>query len=489
MMTHIIGIETFKQGMHNYLNAFKYSNANQNDLWYHLQAASNETNGSKVDVKRVMDSWTVQEGYPLIKITRDYESNEIRFSQQRFLLNSNDSAALIRTQYEVPISYTTKAESNWEPTTRLWLHKNANQSESFALEKVPVPKDDWIIANLQETGYYRVTYDERNWQMLIDQLLTDHTKIHRINRAQILDDLFHLAENGVVQYSLALRALEYFKNEKDPLPWVSIGQLTYLINRMLRRTEVYGAWQSFLRRLIKPAYERYNLTKLDGDDLQTSQMQKSIVNIACAYNLEECVQGSRDLFNRFMTNVKQNSSENPIPPNVRPAVYCTAIYQGGEQEWDFVFQLYKKEQNANERNAMLSALTCSRVPWILVRYLKWTFEENRGIKNQDAVFVFKGIATQNYGKDIAFNFLRQNWLKIYKTHGKQMSFAHIVKSLDSINSNFELELVKSFYRQIGNNIGASKRAFLQTIEQIEYNILWMSKYEHEISSFLAEHQE
>ena len=69
---------------------------------------------------------------------------------------------------------------------------------------------------------------------------------------------------------------------------------------------------------------------------------------------------------------------------------------------------------------MLSALTCSRVPWILVRYLKWTFEENKGIKNQDAVFVFKGIATQNYGKDIAFNFLRQNWLKIYNTHGKQV---------------------------------------------------------------------
>ena len=123
-------------------------------------------------------------------------------------------------------------------------------------------------------------------------------------------------------------------------------------------------------------------------------MQKSIVNIACAYNLDSCVKGSIELFGRFMTNVKQNNGTNPIPPNVRPSVYCTSIYHGGEQEWNFVFELYKKEQNANERNSMLSALTCSRVPWILVRYLKWTFEENKGIKNQDAVFVFKGIATQ-----------------------------------------------------------------------------------------------
>ena len=69
-----------------------------------------------------------------------------------------------------------------------------------------------------------------------------------------------------------------------------------------------------------------------------------------------------------------------------------------------------------------------------------------------------------------------------------MSFAHIVKSLDSINSVFELELVKSFYRQIGNKVGASKRAFLQTIEQIEYNIMWMDKYETEISNFLADYE-
>ena len=68
----------------------------------------------------------------------------------------------------------------------------------------------------------------------------------------------------------------------------------------------------------------------------------------------------------------------------------TAIYHGSELEWDSLFKLYLKEQNANEKNAMLSALTCSRIPWILVRYLKWMFNEGSGIKTQDAVFVFKG---------------------------------------------------------------------------------------------------
>ena len=37
---------------------------------------------------------------------------------------------------------------------------------------------------LQETGFYRVNYDRRNWEMIIEQLKRDHTKIHVINRAQ-----------------------------------------------------------------------------------------------------------------------------------------------------------------------------------------------------------------------------------------------------------------------------------------------------------------
>lgn len=383
MLTYIIGIETFKDGLHNFLNAFSYSNANQTALWKYLQAATDKQNLiEKVNIEEIMNSWTMMEGYPLITITRDYETNKVRFSQSRFLLNSNESdrELLMQTQYEVPLTYTYKSEQNWYPEIKTWLHKQDNKSESFVIKELPnMRKDDWLIANLRQIGYYRVTYDERNWDLLVNQLLTDHTKIDRISRAQLLDDLFHLAENGFVKYKLALKALTYYKNEKDSLPLTSIGQLTYLINQMLRRTEIFGEWQAFLRNLIEPAYKRFELNEIKDENLQDSQMQKTIVNMACGYNLVSCVQSSKRLFNKFMDNVNKNFSiENHIPPNVRSAVYCTAIYHGDELEWDFIFSLYLKESNANERNAMLSALTCSRIPWILVRYLKWMFDESSG---------------------------------------------------------------------------------------------------------------
>ena len=42
-----------------------------------------------------------------------------------------------------------------------------------------------LVANVQQTGFYRVNYDQRNWQMLAELLLADHLTVHRINRAQV----------------------------------------------------------------------------------------------------------------------------------------------------------------------------------------------------------------------------------------------------------------------------------------------------------------
>ena len=44
---------------------------------------------------------------------------------------------------------------------------------------------EWVIFNVQETGYYKVNYDDQNWVMITSQLASDHTAIHTINRAQV----------------------------------------------------------------------------------------------------------------------------------------------------------------------------------------------------------------------------------------------------------------------------------------------------------------
>ena len=76
------------QGVSNYLTELKYKAATQDDLWSHLtqQGHKDGTLAQEMDVKTVMDTWTLQMGFPLVTVTRQYGDNTARVEQTRFLV-------------------------------------------------------------------------------------------------------------------------------------------------------------------------------------------------------------------------------------------------------------------------------------------------------------------------------------------------------------------------------------------------------------------
>ena len=94
----------------------------------------------------------------------------------------------------IPITYA-EAGGDFENTkNNLWMSDIEKSKEITDLPNA----DTAVIFNVQETGYYRVNYDKQNWELIIKQLNEDHTKIHVINRAQIIDDAINLARSGII---------------------------------------------------------------------------------------------------------------------------------------------------------------------------------------------------------------------------------------------------------------------------------------------------
>ena len=90
------------------------------------------------------------------------------------------------------------------------------------------------------SGFYRVNYDQRNWKLIMEQLKENHTKIHVINRAQLMDDAFNLARVGLINYDMLLEMTEYLRKEIEYFPWhAAFSGFSYL-NTMLEETESYG---------------------------------------------------------------------------------------------------------------------------------------------------------------------------------------------------------------------------------------------------------
>lgn len=78
------------------------------------------------------------------------------------------------------------------------------------------------------TGYYRVNYDIINWRKLAIYLNSDeYTKIHPINRAQIIDDSYHLMLKGSLDPRLFLELSIYLERERDYVPWYPMKKIVW----------------------------------------------------------------------------------------------------------------------------------------------------------------------------------------------------------------------------------------------------------------------
>lgn len=64
---------------------------------------------------------------------------------------------------------------------------------------------------------------------------------------------------------------------------------------------------------------------------------------------------------------------NNIPVNIRPAVYCTALHENGQAEFDFLWTKYLQSNIPTESVVLLNALGCTGDSESLKVYLKYCY--------------------------------------------------------------------------------------------------------------------
>jgi len=198
-----------------------------------------------VQVSQLMDSWTLQPGYPLIQVARDYDTNRVTVTQQRFLRNpsgGNGRRPMNRYQcWWVPLTFTSAGRGSFVSTLPSeWLTCRPHQTPSpLILDEVAQP-DEWVVFNLRVNTPCRITYDERNWR-LIGRALADKnaSSIDRFTRAQLIGDVLNLAGAGIVTYDLALNFVGNLRHENEFIVWQAAARSLEWLYDSLRNTNIF----------------------------------------------------------------------------------------------------------------------------------------------------------------------------------------------------------------------------------------------------------
>ncbi|XP_044046067.1 aminopeptidase Ey-like [Siniperca chuatsi] len=477
MLSEFITETVFSKGLHTYLEEFKYKNTVYTDLWKHLQMAVDEV-GIKLphSVEVIMNRWILQMGFPVVTIN----TQTGKITQKHFLLDP-DSVVDIPSEFNyewfVPITWikTGGAEQQY------WLlNKEATNTD------MTLATDEWLVANINMKGFYRVNYDSENWERLLTKLSAKHQDIPVINRAQIIDDAFNLARAQMVNTTLALRTTKFLDKEVEYMPWQTTRRNLDYFFLMFDRSEVYGPMQAYIKKQVTPLFNHFkgltlNWTKIP--EKHTDQYnQVNAISLACSTGVEGCQELTTGWFREWM----KNPAKNNISPNLKSTVYCSAIAAGGVEEWDFAWSMYKNATIASEADKLMYALSCTKQPWLLNRYLQYCLDPEK-IRKQDATFTIVYIASNPIGQPLAWDFVRANWNHIFNDYGGgSFSFGRLIYGVTKrFSTEFDYKQLLQFKEDNAGQFGSATSSLEQALETTKTNMNWVAMNKEQVHKWFT----
>jgi aminopeptidase N len=183
--------------------------------------------GRGMNVTKIMNSWTTQDAYPIVRCTRMSDGRRIRLSQLPHpVLRNITTDEHANRLWWIPISMTDASRPDFSQQgnyPRVWLTPERPTLEIPYFppasrhhgQKTGEEENTWILLNGEFSGYTRVLYDDRNWRLISRQLVLNHTVIPQVTRAQLIDDAFTLALAELMDYQVVLELIEYLTMVND----------------------------------------------------------------------------------------------------------------------------------------------------------------------------------------------------------------------------------------------------------------------------------
>ncbi|NWV19411.1 AMPQ Aminopeptidase, partial [Origma solitaria] len=439
MLSGFLTEKLFIRALTSYLKEFSFSNANQDDLWTHIQMVIDAQDEVQLpaSVKQIMDSWTCQNGFPVL--TLNLSTGTIR-QEQFFNKKNRKSTDSYNNTWIIPVSWMRNGSS--QPLT--WLDKS---SKTFPEMQVSESEYDWILLNINLSGYYRVNYDQLNLKRLARLLENDPKAIPAVSRFQLIDDVFALTQFGHVPIETPLELTKYLAKEDELFIWnvVLLNLVPDNLESTLKNYEVYPLLKKYLLKRMLPIYHYYagfirqNADALEDDYFAQVYLEKLFAT-ACWLGLQDCLDLSSELFAKWMDN-----PEYKIPLLIRRIVCCYGVAVGSDKEWNFAWEMYNHTDSIEEdEDILLYAMSCAKESWLLYRYLRYGLSDTLFSSNCTSVII-SHVVSKDIGHRIAWNFVTENWPLLNQGYGQELLYDVLKVMGRFVNTDGQIQELQVFY--------------------------------------------
>ncbi len=459
MVEHWVGPEVFRQGVHNYLQAHLYANATAEDFW------NAQTATSKQPVDKVMSSFVVKPGVPVLTFADAKGKDGVPVKEARFFLDPGASEANAGSGWTIPVCLKTAAAAD----CRLVTDKTPMV--------VPAAGTPFFFANADNAGYFRVAYSPAELKAITANAETALSVPERIG---FVGDRWALTRAGqgdvgdFLDLSLALKT-----DPHAPVLDATLGSIQQVRSR-IATDEERAALDRVILAQYGPVYAALGPDDAEhaGKDTYDRQQIRTALFAALGEAGDPAVLAeARGLTDDLFAGKKVTQ------PDLIDSAVSLAAETGDETFYNALLTVSQKATDPGLQTQALEVLTKFRDPKLVLRTLEYAVSGQ--VRNQDSWILLAIEINQRQTRGIAWPWVEQHWDAV-KAQLTTSSGAQLVGSTGAFCTVEGRNDVATFFA--GHKVEASERTLAKALDSIDACVRLKATQEPKLKVWLAAHR-
>lgn len=445
MVRKLIGEEAFRAGLKSYFEKFAYKNTVENDLWQELESASSQP------IVNLMNTWISQPGLPVVSVSNSHDAAIL--SQERFFIGEHQPSD---TLWPIPLFANQPLDV-----------KILNQKETTVSIEKP------LQLNCGLSAHFVTKYDESTREYLLKNI----AELPTLDKICILQDATILAragfENSASLLPLAL-SLKTETNEKV------FGMAASALTELRKFVDDNDAARESLKR-ISGEFARATFEELDWDE-KAGESDDDRERRTTALSLMMYSEDKKVL-NEAKTRFDNNKLED-LPTEIRALIISANVRHFETPEMiENLFAAYKNTPSNDLQNDIAIGLTSTKNPETAEKILA-NIKDSNIIRPQDASRWFVYLIRTRESRQIAWNWLKENWAWVEDTFGEDKSYDDFIRyAATALLTPNELDDFRQFFEPM-ENIPALARTIKLGITEIKARVELIERDKTDVLSAL-----
>ena len=343
---------------------------------------------------------------------------------------------------------------------------------------VEVDKDagseGWVKVNSGQTGFYRVNYSPEDWTRL--QGAVEALELPSIDRLGLQNDAYAMVRAGFLPATQFLSLAEAYKAETDTSVWSDLATNLRGMENLLYDEPCIDQYEGFARGLFERIAGQVGWDAGANEGHLDSLRRGIVLGQYGAYGDPGTIAEAKGRFDRFL------SDPASLHPDLKGVVYGLVAQEGDESTYDTLWRLEREADLHEERMRLLGALTRFQSSELLQDMLERSLSSE--VRSQDSVLVIVSLAGNRHGKDLAWEFIKENWEELDRRYGRGgFAIMRLVGVTGSFTTPERAREVEEFFNS--HPAPSAERTIQQSLERIRLNATWLERNRQDIAGWLA----